>query len=187
MVDLQEVEGRKVSVLQRLLGLFRPAPALAPAAVPVPAPVEVPPIRMAPAVPRAAEFIAQFEGFEAKPYRCPAGVWTRYPDGRAVTGKDEPCTRAQALAWLEHDIAGAEAALKALVKVPLTAGQRVALTSFVYNVGVGAFTSSTLLQRLNRQKYADAGRELDRWTRGGGKVLPGLVKRRAAEQALFEG
>lgn len=141
----------------------------------------------------AAEFIAQWEGFRAEPYRCPAGVWTighgttRYPDGRAVTEGDPACAHKQAMEWLKHDIADAEAAVKVYVKVPLTDAQRVALVSFVYNLGPAALGRSTLLRLLNRGFKGDAAREFGKWVLAGGQRLPGLVKRRAAEAALFQG
>lgn len=140
----------------------------------------------------AAEFIAGFEGFRSAPYmptpndRPTIGFGTTfYPGGKAVALSDPACTRDQALAWLTCDVAAAEAAVKRLVRVPLTEGQRVALVSFTYNLGEGALASSTLLRLLNAKRYGDAGREFARWNRQKGRELPGLTKRRAAETALF--
>ena len=59
------------------------------------------------------------------------------------------------------------------------------MVSFVYNLGAKAFSGSTLLLKLNRGDYDGAAGEFGRWVRGGGKVLPGLVARRADECALF--
>lgn len=184
-----------MKLLDALRALFtrRPVPgAAAPAATPGAVPVHV--VGEAPRAPlSAAPFIAEWEGFRAKPYLCPANVptigfgTTRYPDGRAVTMDDPACTRAQALEWLAHDIRDAEAAVRLHVQVPLTEGQRVALVSFVYNVGAGAFSRSTLLRLLNRGDYGGAEDQLHAWVLAKGVKLPGLVRRRAAEAALFRG
>jgi lysozyme len=139
-----------------------------------------------------ADLVAAFEGFRARPYLCPASVatigygTTKYPDGVKVALTDRPCTRAQARTWLEHDLADARDALRTYVKVPLTAGQRAALASFIYNVGVGAFSRSTLLRLLNRRDYAAAAAEFPRWNKAAGKALLGLTKRRAREREVFE-
>ena len=72
--------------------------------------------------------------------------------------------------------------------VPLNRNQRGALTSFTFNVGGGAFRTSTLLRRLNAGEDPNtvATQELPRWNKGGGKVLPGLVRRRQAEVDFFK-
>ena len=72
-----------------------------------------------------------------------------------------------------------------LVKVELTQGQFDCLTDFCYNAGINALANSTLLKLLNDGNYESAGLELAKWVRGGGKVLPGLVKRRNAEYKLW--
>ncbi len=71
--------------------------------------------------------------------------------------------------------------------MPLTQGQWDALSSFVYNLGPGALEKSTLLRLLNAGDYSGAAAQFDRWVYASGKKLSGLVKRRAAERALFEG
>jgi lysozyme len=60
-----------------------------------------------------------------------------------------------------------------------------AITSFVYNLGAPRYRASTLRKRINEEDWEAAKSELMKWTRGGGRVLPGLVKRRAAEAALL--
>ena len=112
---------------------------------------------------------------------------TRYPDGVKVTLTDQPCTEAQARAWLNHVLDTSREALRIYVKVPLTEGQEAALLSFVYNLGVGALTSSTLLRKLNQRDYIGAAYEFGRWDHAGGKVCEPLTRRRAAEAALFRG
>ena len=56
-----------------------------------------------------------------------------------------------------------------------------AITDFVYNLGSGRYRPSTLRTRINAGEWDEAAHELQRWVRGGGRVLPGLVRRRSAE------
>ena len=72
------------------------------------------------------------------------------------------------------------------IKHPLTDGQKAAFVSFAFNVGNKAFCDSTLARKANAGDMAGACAELSRWTRAGGRELPGLVKRRAAERELCE-
>jgi GH24 family phage-related lysozyme (muramidase) len=94
-------------------------------------------------------------------------------------------TQAEADERLRDDLGDAEAAVERLVTVPLNPNEHAALVSLVFNIGSGAFSHSTLLRLLNGGNRAGAARQFKRWNRGGGKVLNGLVKRRAAETALF--
>jgi len=134
--------------------------------------------------------IRQAEGLRLRAYLCPAGVWTIgigttvYPDGRKVQRGDK-CTEQQATDYLANDLQGFERAVAAMVTVPLTENQLSALVSFAYNVGGGALSKSTLLRLLNAGDYASAANQFQRWNLAAGKELPGLVKRRAAERALF--
>jgi len=94
-------------------------------------------------------------------------------------------TREQAAAYFNHDIAIFEQEVCDLVKVPLTNNQFAAIISLYYNIGGNLFRTSTLLKKLNKGDYAGAAKEFDRWVYSGGKVLPGLVARRAKEKELF--
>lgn len=134
-----------------------------------------------------------YEGFRAKPYLCPAGVptigygATRYLDGRKVTLADPPISEEQARALLdaslERDYLRPLMALSpVLARHPTAWG---ALGSFAYNLGVPAYQRSTLRARVDAQDWIGAQTEIKKWTRAAGKVLPGLVKRRAAEAALL--
>ena len=137
--------------------------------------------------------IKQFEGFSAKPYLCPAGVptigygATYYPDGRRVTMADRPVSEADATAMLRSMLASYEAGVSRYVQVPLTQGQFDALVSFAYNLGLSALKGSTLLRLVNARDYAGAAAQFGRWNRAGGKVLPGLTRRREAERVMFLG
>jgi len=137
--------------------------------------------------------IRQFEGFSAKPYKCPADVWTigygstRYADGRAVAASDPNITEQAAGALVLATLGAYEGAVNDSVKVPLSQNEFDALVDFAYNVGVGNLRSSTLLKKLNAADRAGAADEFLKWNKGGGKVLPGLVRRREAERKLFLG
>jgi lysozyme len=129
------------------------------------------------------------EGLRLKPYKCSAGKWTigygHTTVSKVLSEAKVQITEDQARKLLEYDLGDAERAVKRLVKVPLTQGQFDALVSFTFNLGEGRLGSSTLLAKLNGGDYAGAAEEFGRWTRAGEAVLPGLVKRRAAEKALF--
>jgi lysozyme len=131
--------------------------------------------------------IRQFEGLRLRAYRDAVGVATiGYGTTRGVKmGQEISKERAEEL--LREDVARFEGYIEALVGVPLTQGQWDALSSFVYNLGPGALEKSTLLRLLNAGDYSGAAAQFDRWVYASGKKLSGLVKRRAAERALFEG
>jgi lysozyme len=137
----------------------------------------------------AAALCRKFEGFSAKPYLCPAGYWTigygtvYKPDGTVVTPHDTPISQEQAEEWLKHELrhnylAGVLHASPILAQYPSALG---AITDFAYNLGVGRYRASTLRKRINAEDWDAAGSELQKWIRGGGKVLRGLVLRRQAE------
>jgi lysozyme len=134
--------------------------------------------------------IKEHEGKRLKAYLCPAGVWT-IGYGH-TTGAGSPAVRegmkitaAEADAILVRDLGIFERGVLNAVKVPLTQGQFDALVSFAFNCGIGALQKSTLLRKLNAGNYDAVPAELMKWTRAGGKVLPGLVRRRREEAALW--
>jgi hypothetical protein len=88
---------------------------------------------------------------------------------------------------LASDLVKFEDGVDNLVKVPLKQNQFDALVSFAFNVGLGALGKSTLLKKLNAGQYDAVPAELMKWTKAGGKELPGLVRRRRAEAALWRG
>jgi lysozyme len=126
------------------------------------------------------------EGFRANAYWDPTGAcWTcGFGETLNVT-QHSTMTEAQASEQLGARLQHFGNEVLKLVKVSLTQGQFDALTDLAYNVGVGNLKSSTLLKLLNAGDYAAAGKEFPRWNRSGGKVLPGLTKRRALEQSWF--
>lgn len=125
------------------------------------------------------------EGLSMNAYLCPAGVPTIGWGHTAGVKLGQTITLEQAEAFLREDLGNALSDVKRLVKVPLSVHQTAALVSWVFNLGAGNLAGSTLLHLLNERNYRGAADEFGKWTHGGGKVLPGLVKRRAAERALF--
>ena len=130
--------------------------------------------------------VQEFEGCKLDAYRCPAGIPTI---GYGATGPDirmgMTWTQEQADERLADDLSKFSDGVDRLVRVPLTGNQFAALVSFAYNVGLGALAGSTLLRKLNAGDYQGAADQLPRWNKGGGRVLSGLVRRRAAERELF--
>ena len=132
------------------------------------------------------DLIKSFEGLYLKSYICPAGVLTI---GYGHTGKDVKAgmviTEEEAERLLLSDIEIFATGVNVLVKVPLNENQFGALTSFSFNVGLGAFEKSTLLKLLNRGWYDQVPAQMMRWNKAGGKELAGLTRRRSAEGSLF--
>ena len=135
---------------------------------------------------KAYNLVKSFEGCRLMPYLCPAGVWTVGWGSTTDVTPGELITMAQAEDRLKNDAFAAEQCVNDAVNVPLNQNEFDALVSFVFNLGCGNFRKSTLLKMLNDSDYEGAGMEFRRWDKGGGKVLPGLVRRRLAEQRLFE-
>ena len=141
----------------------------------------------------AAELCKQFEGFRAKPYLCPAGIptigygSTYYADGRKVTLQDAPIDEPDAENLLLHELE--KTYLPGVLRQcpGLAADERKlnAIVDFAYNLGVGRLQTSTLKRKINAQDWEGSREQLMLWVRGGGKVLPGLVRRRTAESALL--
>lgn len=140
---------------------------------------------------RADALIQRFEGLALSPYLDAVGVptigfgATRGLDGRRVTMAHPPITEEEARQLYERDIQRFARAVGRLIAVPVSAAQAGALTSFAYNLGSGALQASTLRRRVNALEWDDVPYQFSRWVHAGGKRLPGLVRRRAAEAALF--
>ena len=140
---------------------------------------------------KCINMIKHHEGFRRKPYQDPIGLWTIGVGHLIEDGKKLPKEWNRELSddevddLLYKDLKRFEAGIERLTKVSLTQGQFDALVSFSFNVGLGNFQSSTLRSKLNREDYKGAAEEFPKWRRAGGKILPGLVKRRVDERALF--
>jgi lysozyme len=145
------------------------------------------------ATPIACALARPFEGLRLRPYLCPAGIpsigygATYYLDGRPVTLNDPPISREAAERLLVVTMARVYVA-GALRLCPTvgTARRLAGLGDFGFNLGLTRLKASTLRKRVLAGDWLGARAELSKWTRGGGRVLPGLVRRRAAEAATLE-
>lgn len=135
---------------------------------------------------KGLNLIKQFEGFKGTVYKDVAG----YPTigyGHKLTPGDTLATLTESDAehLLESDLKACYSAISNLVLVPLAQGQFDALCSFIFNLGSTRFFNSTMRKMLNRGNYAGAALEFPKWVYANRVKQSGLVKRRAAEQALF--
>ncbi|KOC23941.1 glycosyl hydrolase [Comamonas testosteroni] len=138
------------------------------------------------AVALAVPLVQKYEGTVLRSYRDPVNVLTSCTGHTGPELRDgQTFTREQCEEMLYKDLAKHADALSC-VRAPLTDGQRAAFVSFAFNVGDDAFCRSTLVRKANAGDIEGACAELSRWTYAGGKQLPGLVKRRAAERQLCE-
>lgn len=135
---------------------------------------------------KGIELIKQFEGCKLTAYLCPAGVLTigYGHTGPGVTPNLKISIN-EAERLLRLDLVRFEAGVAQAVTMPLNQSQFDALVSFTYNLGVGALRGSTLLKVLNTGYYQAAAEQFAKWNKAGGRVLPGLTRRRGAERALF--
>jgi lysozyme len=145
-----------------------------------------------------AHLIQHFEGCLEKQsdgryraYRCPANVltigWGTTNEGSNHFDTTSRWTAEECHAAFLKDMQSFENGVKKLVKVELNQNRFDALTSFAYNCGLGNLKSSTLLKKVNARDWDGAAKEFRKWNKGGGKVLPGLVRRRDSEALLFQG
>jgi lysozyme len=158
------------------------------------------------------DLMHKFEGFRSRPYLCPAHIWTigyghvlyqdqiRLPVVR-VAGKDVPMIRKEMplkpednRVWTKQEIDDLfkkdvehfeRGVLRLVPGVVGRQGSFDALVSISFNFGLGNLQRSTIRMRANRGDWEGAAEAFMMWTKGGGKVLPGLVRRRVAEKALF--
>lgn len=139
------------------------------------------------------ELVKHFEGEHLQAYPDPAHGWSVPTIGYGHTNAMKPpsvkrgdiWTPAQAEAVLKDDLARTWRLMEPYIKVKLNDNQKGALTSFTFNLGIGNFSKSTLLKKLNAGDFTGAANEFDRWVHAGGKKYNGLVRRRAAEKDLF--
>ena len=158
------------------------------------------------------DLMHKYEGFRSRPYLCPAHIWTigyghvlyqeqiRLPVMR-VEGKETPMIRKEMPLKPEDNRVWTKTEIDELFRtdvgtfergvlrlVPGVVGRQGAfdaLVSISFNFGLGNLQRSTIRMRANRGDWEGAAEAFRVWTKGGGKVLPGLVKRREAEIALF--
>jgi len=158
------------------------------------------------------DLMHKYEGFRNKPYLCPAHIWTigyghvlyqeqirlpvvRVPDKHTpMIRKEMPLKPEDNRVWSKEEInelfrvdveSFERGVLRLVPGVVSRQGSFDALVSISYNFGLGNLQRSTIRMRANRGDWKGAAEAFRAWTKGGGKVLPGLVKRREAEIALF--
>ncbi|MCE9566380.1 MAG: lysozyme [Planctomycetes bacterium] len=134
----------------------------------------------------ALQLIRESEGLRLKAYQDTGGVWTI---GFGHCGKDvrpnSVIDEYTAEILLSQDVTNAARSVNRLVRVPLNENQFSALCSFVFNLGEGQLRNSKSIAVLNQKRYLEFADRMLLWTKDNGAELPGLVKRRAAERALF--
>lgn len=129
--------------------------------------------------------IKEFEGFRARAYRCPAGVWTCGYGHTKYVRQTTACTQRLAEQWLGEDLAPIEAFLAAIRQID-TQGKFDACADFCFNLGLGAFRDSTLLRKIRSgADTVTVQAEFAKWVYASGKRLDGLVRRRAWEAKRY--
>ena len=131
--------------------------------------------------------IAAHEGYRSETYKDTVGIPTIGFGETAGVKMGEKTTPERALVQLLESTEKHADAIRQCIKVPLYQHEFDAYISLAYNIGTGAFCRSTLVKKLNAKDYAGACEEIKRWNKAGGKVLPGLVKRREAEYRMCMG
>jgi lysozyme len=148
------------------------------------------------------EMIKHHEGVRTKPYRCPALLWTvgvghvidpnhirvKFEDRKNIALPEDwnrVLSMAEVDRILAEDLANFERGVLRLCPTGLTQGRFDALVSFSFNVGLGNLQRSTIRMKHNRGDFEEAAEAFMQWTKAGGKELPGLVKRRKDEKALY--
>jgi lysozyme len=151
---------------------------------------------------RVIEMIKHHEGVRTRPYRCPALLWTtavgHVIDPRHIgvkledrknlpipDGWDRTLSMDEVNQILAQDLARFETGVLRLCPNGLTPGRFGALVSFAFNAGLGNLQRSTIRMKHNRGEFDEAAESFMAWTKAGGKELPGLVKRRKDEKALY--
>ena len=137
----------------------------------------------------AIDLIKKYEGFRSKAYQDSVGVWTIGYGTTRINGQPVKAgmtiTEDRALELVKQEVNKLWSQIESITKVSLNDNQMNALVDFAYNLGFNALKTSTLMRLVNESKFEEAANQFSRWVYAGGKVLPGLVKRREAERTLF--
>jgi lysozyme len=131
--------------------------------------------------------IKKFEGCELRSYQDAVDVWTVGYGHTKDVKPGQMITKEEAEEMLIEELTEYCSYVETAVEVPLHQNQFDALVSWTYNLGPTNLNSSTMLKKLNAGEYEDIPEQIKRWNKAGGKVLPGLERRRLAESLLFEG
>ena len=137
----------------------------------------------------AIDLIKKYEGFKPQSYQDSVGVWTIGYGTTRINGQPVKAgmtiTEDQALQLVQQEVNKLWSQIESILKVKINDNQMNALVDFAYNLGFNALKTSTLMRLVNESKFDEAANQFPRWVYAGGKVLPGLVKRREAEKQLF--
>ena len=131
------------------------------------------------------DFIKGWEGCKLVAYQDSVGVWTIGYGHTVNVHEGDTCTQEQADKWIADDVDERWHAIDQFIRATLAEHEMAAIVSLAFNVGVSAVAKSTLLSRVNNGDFGSAADEFLRWNRAGGKIVPGLTKRRQAERAMF--
>ena len=129
--------------------------------------------------------ITEFEGFREKAYQDVVGIWTIGYGFTLGVQPGDTITKAQAKARLARELDGYEAAVTRACTNEPNQNEFDALVCFAFNVGAAGMAKSSVIKAHNRGDHQAAARAFSLWNKAGGKVWPGLTRRRAAEAALY--
>ena len=132
------------------------------------------------------ELIKKFEGCETTAYQDSVGVWTIGFGHTKGVEEGQTCSIEDAESMLADEMDEYEGYINNMVKVELQQHEFDALVAWVYNLGPTNLGESTMLKVLNEGQFDRVPDEMNRWTRAGGKILEGLVRRRQAESLMFQ-
>ena len=132
------------------------------------------------------ELIKKFEGCETTAYQDSVGVWTIGFGHTKGVEEGQTCSIEDAESMLADEMDEYEGYINNMVKVDLQQHEFDALVAWVYNLGPTNLSESTMLKVLNGGQFDRVPDEMNRWTRAGGEILEGLVRRRQAESLMFQ-
>ena len=132
------------------------------------------------------ELIKKFEGCETTAYQDSVGVWTIGFGHTKGVEEGQTCSIEDAESMLADEMDEYEGYINNMVKVDLQQHEFDALVAWVYNLGPTNLGESTMLKVLNGGQFDRVPDEMNRWTRAGGEILEGLVRRRQAESLMFQ-
>ena len=132
------------------------------------------------------ELIKKFEGCETTAYQDSVGVWTIGFGHTKGVEEGQTCSIEDAESMLADEMDEYEGYINNMVKVELQQHEFDALVAWVYNLGPTNLGESTMLKVLNGGQFDRVPDEMNRWTRAGGEILEGLVRRRQAESLMFQ-
>ena len=140
----------------------------------------------------AKALVIKWESLRLNAYQDVGGLWTigyghliKANEPYHPYGTQKTISIVEAVELLLKDMSSAIDCVNRKVKVPLTTNQRAALISFVFNVGCGAFSDSTMLRKINASDFSGASDEFDKWIYAKGKKIDGLANRRMNEKQIF--